>query len=107
LFRILKFFVGLAALGAFVWVGANVPLGSHTLFEHLQAIGKTRETQDLLEGTRQSAKPLMDGVRDGMRKRLAGEAAAHADAGVAPAEEISAADRQRLRKLLDDHHASR
>jgi len=62
-FRLIKLLLGLAALAGFVWFGANVPLGSRTLFQHLQAIGRTRETQDLLDGTRESAKPLMDSVR--------------------------------------------
>ncbi len=112
MFRIFKFLIGMASLAAFVWFGANVRLGSRTLFEHLQAIGRTRETQDLLDGTRESAKPLVDGVR----KRLAGgtatnqttgSAKAAVDAGAPPDDEISPADRQRLRKLLEAGHASR
>lgn len=112
MFRIIKFLVGMASLAAFIWFGANVHLGSRTLFEHLQAIGRTRETQDLLEGTRESAKPLVDGVR----KRLGGVTAtnqttesvkAAADGGAPPHDEISQADRQRLRKLLETGHASR
>jgi hypothetical protein len=112
MFRIIKFLMGMVSLAVFVWFGANVPLGSRTLFEHLQAIGRTRETQDLLEGTRQSAKPLVDGVR----KRLGGATAtnettgsvkAAADAGARPDDEISETDRQRLRKMLGTGHASR
>lgn len=63
MFRIIKLLVGLAGLAVFVWCGSNIPLGSRTLFQHLQAIGGTRETQELLDGTRQSAQPLVDGVR--------------------------------------------
>jgi hypothetical protein len=106
MFRILKLVIGLAALVAFVWFGANVPLGSQTLFQHLQAIGRTRETQDLLDGTRRSAQPIVDGVR----KRLGGNNAeddslkTQPDAGGPPAEQISQADRQRLRKVLGAGH---
>jgi hypothetical protein len=109
MFRLIKLVIGLAGLVVFVWFGANVPLGSHTLFQHLQAIGRTRETQDLLDGTRQSAKPLVDNVR----KRLGGTNAEGeptketADAGAPPAEEITSTDRQRLRKVLGTGHASR
>lgn len=112
MFRIIKFLLGVAGLAFFVWFGANIPLGSRTLFEHLQAIGRTRETQDLLDGTRESAKPLVDGVR----RRLGAAANANqpnevlkagVDAGAPPADEISQADRQRLRKLLGSGHASR
>lgn len=110
MFRLIKFLVGLAGIALFVWFGANLPLGSHTLFEHLQAIGRTRETQDLLDGTRESAKPIVDGVR----KRLGHAAAAEGpvgragpDAGARPADEISDADRERLRKMLGTGHAAR
>ncbi|MBC8131646.1 MAG: hypothetical protein H7X95_01590 [Deltaproteobacteria bacterium] len=112
MFRLIKFLLGVAGLVLFVWFGANVPLGTRTLFEHLQAIGRTRETQDLFDGTRDSAKPLLEGVR----KRLGAAAAAGdepktaraaVDAGAPPADEISSADRQRLRKVLGTGHASR
>lgn len=105
MFRLLKFLLGLAALVLFVWFGANIPLGSRTLFEHLQAIGRTRETQDLVDGTRSSAKPLVDDVR----RRLGAAATTDdrpkserrtVDAGAPPAEDVSPADREKLRKML-------
>lgn len=107
MFRLIKILIGLVGLAAFVWFGANVPLGSQTLFEHLQAIGRTRATQDLLDGTRDKAKPLMDSVR----RKLAHEASetlAGPDAGAGttvrpgapPADDVSESDRQRLKKLL-------
>lgn len=111
MFRLIKLLIGLVGVALFVWFGANVPLGSHTLFEHLQAIGRTRETQDLLDGTRQSAQPLVDNVR----RRLGGTAAesnddataahaptpnrAHPDAGP-PTDEITEPDRRELRRVL-------
>jgi hypothetical protein len=109
--RIIKLLLGLATLVAFVWFGANVSLGSRTLFEHLQAIGQTHATRDLLEGTRQSARPFARPILDSVRQKLARAEhvfeGASPDAGVAPSDEISDADRKRLRKLLDDRHASR
>ncbi len=102
MFRLFKLLIGLVGLVLFVWFGANVPLGSRTLFQHLQAIGRTRETQDLLEGTRLSAKPIVDGVR----RRLGGNNAENdpdkllPDGGAAPNDEISETDRQKLRKML-------
>ena len=110
MFRLIKLLIGLAGLAVFVWFGANVPLGSRTLFEHMQAIGRTRETQDLLDGTRQSAKPLVDGVRKRLGNSPTGDEASGSnppDAGTRPTDEISAADRERLRKLLGTGHASR
>ena len=109
----LKFLFGLALLGGLAWFGSTVTLGSHTLFGHLQAISHTKESQDLLDGTKKSAQPLVDDVR----RRIAGtpeakaeekpvEAAVKPDAGP-PQETISTADRQKLRKLLGhtDHTA--
>lgn len=105
MFRLIKLLLGLVALVGFVWFGANVPLGSQTLFQHLQAIGRTRETQDLLDGTREKAKPLVDDVR----RRLSGDlSATHdpviPDGGARPIDEISPTDRERLRKLLAGQH---
>ena len=101
MFRLFKLLVGLVGLVAFVWFGANIPLGSRTLFQHLQAIGRTRETQDLLAGTRETAKPLVDSVR----RKLAHDSAdspATPDAGasVRPADDISESDRTHLKKIL-------
>ena len=112
MFRLIKLLLGIAGFAFFVWFGANIPLGSRTLFEHLQAIGRTRESQELLDGTRESAKPLVEGVR----RRLSGASSRNEpsetvkgviDGGVPPAEEISQADRERLRKILNTGHASR
>jgi hypothetical protein len=101
LFKLVKILAGVVGLAAFVWFGANVPLGSQTLFQHLQAIGRTRETQDLLDGTREKAKPLVDSVR----RKLAHEAteslgAPDAGAAAAPSDDVPESDRQRLKKLL-------
>lgn len=120
--RLIKLVISLVGVAMFVWFGANVPLGSQTLFQHLQAIGHTRETQQLLDGTRQSAQPLVDNVR----RRLGGSPAeaedpgsppsspapapmrARPDAGP-PADEISEPDRRQLRRMLGGgtSHASR
>ena len=109
MFRLIKLIVALVGLAAFVWFGANVPLGSRTLFEHLQAIGRTHETQELLDGTRETAKPLMDGVRKRLGVPGSGtddSTTAAADGGP-PADEIWVADRDRLRKLLAGQHHGR
>ena len=112
--RLLKLVLALVGVGAFVWFGANVALGSHTLFEHLQAIGRTSETKDLLEGTREKARPIVDDVRRRIAKVAAdkdeppaGGGGTAATTGAPPAEEISDKDRQHLRKLIGPGHASR
>src|SRR5438552_18976256 len=100
MFRLLKLCVGLAAFVAFAWFGVTVKLGPRTLFEHLHAIGQTKESHDLVDGTKQAAEPLLDGVR----RRIAGKAAPAApslapDAG-APQERVTAADKEHLRRLI-------
>jgi hypothetical protein len=64
----LKLAAAVALFAGFCWFGTQIPLGSHTLFGHLHAIAGTRESQDLFDGTKESAKPLVDD----MRRRIAG-----------------------------------
>jgi hypothetical protein len=66
----LKLVALVALFAGFCWFGTQVPLGSHTLFGHLHAIAGTKESQDLFDGTRESAQPLVNDVR----RRIAGAA---------------------------------
>jgi hypothetical protein len=108
--RLLKLCLGLAAFVAFAYFGATVPLGSRTLFGHMRAIAETKESQELVDGTKHAAEPLVDGVR----RRIAGKPAAPEpvaekaapkgttappDAG-APEEQVSSSDKRQLRRLL-------
>jgi hypothetical protein len=116
LFRLIKLGITLVGLAAFAWFGVTVKLGSMTLFQHLRAIGQTKESQELVDGTRQAAGPLVDDVRrmfqvgtkdgtkvatkvgkDGPQERTAAKAAP--DEGP-PEEHVSAADRQALHRLI-------
>lgn len=90
-----------ALFAGLAWFGSTVKLGDKTLFGHLWAIGGTKESKQLVDGTKKSAKPLVDD----MRRRIAGipdpavPPAATADAGP-PQETISSADRRQLRRLI-------
>jgi hypothetical protein len=97
MFRLMKLGIGLLGLVAFAWFGLTVKLGSHTLFQHLHAIGDSKESQDLVDGTKQVVSPLVDDAR----RRIGGsqEAALHPDGG-APQEHVSHADRQALHRLI-------
>ena len=64
----LKLVALVALFAGFCWVGTHLQLGSHTLFGHLRAIAQTKESQDMFDGARQSAGPLVDDVR----RRIAG-----------------------------------
>jgi len=104
MFTLLKLGVSLVALLAFAWFGMTQKLGSRTLFEHVHAIGQTRESQELMDGTRQAAGPLVDDVRH----RIGGKDGAKStrpppmarDAG-APQERLSSSEQRQLRYLLD------
>jgi len=102
LFRLFKLGVALIGFAAFAWFGVTVKLGSQTLFQHLRAISQTKESQELVEGTREAAGPLADDVRRRFQEGTARTADKHVpDAGVGPPEErVTAADRQALHHLI-------
>jgi len=64
----LKLVALVALFAGFCWVGTHLQLGPHTLFGHLRAIAQTKESQDLFDGARESAGPMVDDVR----RRIAG-----------------------------------
>jgi len=116
----LKLLAFVVLFAGFCWFGTQIQLGSHTLFGHLHAIAETKESQDLFDGTKQSAGPLVNDVR----RRIAGVpapapvkepgAAASAPAdetthaaaadrrpdGGAAQETLTSAERRRLRRLI-------
>jgi hypothetical protein len=107
MFTLLKLGVSLVALLAFAWFGMTYKLGSRTLFEHLHAIGQTKESQELVDGTRQAVRHRIgDGEKEKEKDR--DEAAAgktqpppiSRDAG-APLERLSSSEQRQLRYLLD------
>ena len=114
MFRLFKLGIALIGFAAFAWFGVTVKLGSQTLFQHLRAISQTKESQELVEGTREAAGPLADDVRRKFQEGTAGTAKTgkagktattadrHSpDAGAGPPEErVSSADRQALHHLI-------
>ena len=108
MFSIFKLGASMFALLAFGWFGMTFKLGSRTLFEHLHAIGQTKESQELVDGTRQVAGPLVDDVKrrftgydqDGPRPP-----AMPPEAG-APQERLSSSEQRQLRALLDKARSS-
>ena len=104
MFTLLKLGVSLVALLAFAWFGMTQKLGSRTLFEHMHAIGQTKESQELMDGTRQAAGPLVDDVRHRIGGKDDSEGTRPApmarDAG-APQERLSSSEQRQLRYLLD------
>jgi hypothetical protein len=102
MFTLLKLGASLIALLAFAWFGMTHKLGSRTLFEHVQAIGQTKESQELVDGTRQAAGPLVDDVRHRIGKgEVDGKPAPMSRDAGAPQERLTASEQRQLRYLLD------
>jgi hypothetical protein len=95
MFTLLKFAAGVAALLAFAWFGMTFKLGERTLFEHLHAIGQTKESQELVDGTRQAVRHHVGESKKDERPPSVGR-----DAG-APLERLSSSEQRQLRYLLD------
>lgn len=96
MFTLLKLGVSLVALLAFAWFGMTYKLGSRTLFEHLHAIGQTKESQELVDGTRQAVRHRVAGKDESGEK----PPAVGRDAG-APLERLSSSEQRQLKYLLD------
>ena len=99
MFRLLKLGVALMGFVAFAWFGATVKLGPRTLFEHLHAIGQTKESQDLVDGTKRAAGPLVDDVRRHIASKPEPASARSPDGG-APEERLSSSDLRELHRLI-------
>jgi len=112
MFRLLKLGVGLCGLVVFAWFGLTVKLGSQTLFQHLRAIGQSKESHDLMDGTREAAGPLVDDVRRHIAGHEGAQSGSKAGSKVAtkddakqaadeaPEEHVSPSDRQALHRLI-------
>jgi hypothetical protein len=100
-FKLIKLLVGLVGLGVFVWWGLTVPLGDRTLFGHLSAIGQTKESQDLVRGTRQKVGDLKKRIGGGAASPADKPAPAPASEPADPQERLTNADHKEIRHLLD------
>ncbi len=69
MFRPIRTLISLAFLGVLVWCSFNVRLGSRTFAEHADRIGQTHEAKALLDGTRSTLAPAIEGATE----RLLGE----------------------------------
>jgi hypothetical protein len=100
MFTMFKLGASLVALLAFAWFGMTYKLGSRTLFEHLHAIGGSKESQELVDGTRQAAGDVrhrIGGPEEHGERRPPPMAR---DAG-APLDRLSSSEQRQLRYLLD------
>lgn len=97
---LLKVFAFLGCLALGVWWAATVPLGERTLFGHLRAIGHTKESHDLVRGTKDKVADLKNRVASDGDKG-GGPRAKAPPAEAAPQENLTAEDRQGMRRLIE------
>lgn len=64
MFRPVRTLVGLAFVFGCLWAAFSVELGSRTLVQHLDRIGRTPEAQELMEGTRATVDPVLEEAKD-------------------------------------------
>jgi hypothetical protein len=109
-FRLLRLIFVLGGLGAMIWFGTTVPLGERTLFEHIQAILKTPESQELVRGTKDKVGTLVDRATNrvvkGVAKNAPNQITAHGQAAddptaEPPMENVQDKDRKALRGLIE------
>lgn len=67
MFRLIKSLITLALIGGFIWFGFAIPLGKYTLFQHLRRIWNSSETQELINGTEEAARPAVDKIKRGVK----------------------------------------
>ena len=101
MFSFFKLGASLVALLAFAWFGMTVKLGSRTLFEHLHAIGQSKESQELVDGTREAVRHKIGAGVSGAGERSPGAPPPVARDAGAPLDRLSSSEQRQLRYLLD------
>jgi hypothetical protein len=64
--KLLRAMIGLGLMVGGLWCSFNVPLGERTFAQHMDRIGQTREAEELLEGSRQTVRPVLREATDRM-----------------------------------------
>jgi hypothetical protein len=77
--------ISLSFLAVFLFVGFTVPLGERTLFGHVSNIWSADETQELVDGVKETSVPFVDRVKRGVQAGLADDEDA-TPSGEAPVE---------------------
>lgn len=93
MFRLLRGLLFLSLLAALAVAALTVPLGEKTLWEHLRAIARTEESQELVEGVRETAKEVLRHDDQGEPSRPSREPER-------PEAEATPTEQQQLRRLI-------
>ncbi len=64
--KALRGIIGLVLVAGLLWCSFNVRLGELTFAQHMDRIGQTREAEELLEGSRQTVRPVLREATDRM-----------------------------------------
>lgn len=70
---LIRSLLSLTVLALFIFVGFTVPVGQRTLFGHVSNIWEADETQELVDGVKESSGPLVDRVKRGVEAGLSDE----------------------------------
>jgi hypothetical protein len=116
--RLLRLIFVLGGFAALLWFGTTIKLGDRTLFEHIQAIWKTPESQGLVRGAKDKVNDLVDraaghvvkGIGKNAADQLTSQRAAREGEpapAAPPMEEIQAKDRQALRGLIGQAYSEK
>jgi hypothetical protein len=103
-FKLVKILVGLVGLGAFVWWGLTIPLGDRTLFQHIAAIAHSKESRELVRGTKEKVADIKKQVTGHEARPVTGSPAKAEPVEARPQERLTNVDRHDMRKLLDSAH---
>lgn len=57
----------LAFLGSLVYCGATVKLGTRTFFGHVSRIWSSDETQEMVDGVKESGDPVVEKIKRGVK----------------------------------------
>jgi hypothetical protein len=64
--KALRGIIGLALVVGLLWCSFNVELGELTFAQHMDRIGQTREAEELLDGSRETVRPVLREATDRM-----------------------------------------
>ena len=67
MFRLIRFIFWVAALAALLWFATTVPLGKYTLWGHMKRIWHSQETQDMVQGAEDAAKPAVEKAKKAVK----------------------------------------
>jgi hypothetical protein len=66
-FGLLRTLITIAFLSSLVYCGATVKLGNRTFFGHVSRIWSSDETQEMVNGVKESSDPVVDKIKRGVK----------------------------------------